>query len=98
MKDNSNNIRAKYVYDAWGNHKVYNASGVEQTSSTFVGSINPIRYRGYYYDTESDMYYCKSRYYKPQINRWINMDVISVYFGESRPPISAIVGHPSRQL
>ena len=77
MKDNSNNIRAKYVYDAWGNHKVYNASGVEQTSSTFVGNINPIRYRGYYYDTESDMYYCKSRYYKPQINRWINMDDIS---------------------
>ena len=77
LKDNSNNIRAKYVYDAWGNHKVYNASGVEQTSSTFVGNINPIRYRGYYYDTESDMYYCKSRYYKPQINRWINMDDIS---------------------
>ena len=77
MKDNSNNIRAKYVYDAWGNHKVYNASGVEQTSSTFVGNINPFRYRGYYYDKESDMYYCKSRYYKPQINRWINMDDIS---------------------
>ena len=71
------NPAAKYVYDAWGNHKVYNASGVEQTSSTFVGNINPIRYRGYYYDTESDMYYCKSRYYKPQINRWINMDDIS---------------------
>ena len=36
--------------------------------------MNPIRYRGYYYDTESGLYYVGSRYYDPQVCRWINAD------------------------
>lgn len=45
-------VVAKYVYDAWGNHKVYNADGSENTSSDFIGNINPWRYRSYYFDAE----------------------------------------------
>jgi RHS repeat-associated protein len=37
---------------------------------------NPIRYKGYYYDIETNMYYCKSRYYVPELFRWLNIDSI----------------------
>ena len=36
--------------------------------------MNPIRYRGYYYDSEIGMYYLQSRYYNPQVGRFINAD------------------------
>ena len=68
---------AKYEYDAWGNHKVLNADGTENTSATFIGNINPFRYRGYYYDIETKLYYLQSRYYDPEIRRFINADDVS---------------------
>ena len=42
-----------------------------------IAAINPIRYRGYYYDTETGLYYLKSRYYDPEIGRFITIDDIS---------------------
>ena len=68
---------ARYVYDAWGNHKVLNGTGAENTSETFIGNINPIRYRGYYYDTDTGFYYLQSRYYDPEVGRFINADDIT---------------------
>ena len=44
------------------------------TSSSFIGNINPIRYRGYYYDVETGFYYLQTRYYYPTICRFINAD------------------------
>ncbi len=44
------------------------------TSSSFIGNINPFRYRGYYYDTETGFYYLQTRYYDPSIMRFINAD------------------------
>jgi RHS repeat-associated protein len=41
-----------------------------------VGAENPIRYRGYYYDTETELYYCQSRYYNPEWGRWLNADEV----------------------
>ncbi len=70
----SGNLLCRYVYDAWGNHKVLNASGVENTSATFIGNINPIRYRGYYYDADLGLYYLKSRYYDSEVGRFISID------------------------
>ena len=35
----------------------------------FIGNINPIRYRGYYFDKETGLYYCNSRYYSPELCR-----------------------------
>ena len=58
-----------YTYDPWG--KPLTVTG---TLATTIGSINPIRYRGYYYDAETGFYYCQSRYYDPEIGRWINAD------------------------
>ena len=67
---------ASYVYDAWGNHKIFDASGNEVTYTTHIGYINPIRYRGYYYDNETKLYYVSSRYYDPKIGRFINADAV----------------------
>lgn len=53
---------ATYVYDAWGNHKIYGANGVEIANNEHIAHLNPIRYRGYYYDTETNLYYLKTRY------------------------------------
>ena len=69
---------AFYHYDAWGNHKVYNADSlIEMTSPTFIGNLNPFRYRGYYYDTETKLYYLKSRYYDPEVGRFISADTVN---------------------
>ena len=57
---------AIYEYDAWG-YPLY-------TSATTMSSINPLRYRGYYYDTETGWYYLQSRYYDPAVRRFINAD------------------------
>ena len=67
--DESRNIAATYRYDPFG--KILNLS-----SLTNIGKLNPFRYRGYYYDTESNLYYLNSRYYNPEIGRFINADAI----------------------
>ena len=54
-----------YTYDAWGNV-------ISQSGS--IASINPICYRGYYYDSETGLYYLGSRYYDPQVKRFVNAD------------------------
>ena len=58
---------ATYTYDPYG--KPLTATG------TFAAT-NPLRYRGYCYDTETGFYYVSSRYYDPAIGRWINADSI----------------------
>ncbi len=69
------NIEAKYVYNAWGDLKsVKDANGNTITSSTHVALLNPFRYRGYMYDSETGFYYLRSRYYSPDIGRFINSD------------------------
>ena len=72
--NNSGSIVAKYVYDAWGNHTVYTGTGSVDTTTTSVGNMNPFRYRSYYYDTETEYYYLKTRYYVPKIGRFLNLD------------------------
>ena len=67
----------RYRYDGWGNHKVMNPDGSKNESSTFIGNINPFRYRGYYYDVETGLYYLKTRYYDPEVGRFITIDDIS---------------------
>lgn len=65
---------ARYVYDAWGKHKVLTTSNTEDTDDDSIGNINPLRYKGYYYDKESELYYLLSRYYDPSIGQFISPD------------------------
>ena len=59
-----------YDYDAWGN-VTENATSADTQGIT---ETNPIRYRGYYYDTDIRLYYLKSRYYDPAVKRFLNAD------------------------
>ena len=70
---------ASYVYDAWGNIKDTNG---EPT----IREINPIRYRGYVYDTETSLYYLQSRYYDPFTGRFLNADIF--YDTNTETPLS----------
>ena len=78
--DANKNLVAEYKYDAWGNHRIYNSVGIDITEdmsyNNNVAKLNPFRYRGYYYDTETGLYYLNSRYYDPSIGRFINADDI----------------------
>ena len=68
-------LHASYEYDAWGNVlSVRSANGAIISSTYNIATINPLRYRGYYYDTETGMYYLKSRYYDPATKRFLNAD------------------------
>ena len=58
-----------YTYDEWG--KILSVTG---TLAGTIGQINPIRYRGYYYDNETGFYFLQSRYYDPEIGRFLNAD------------------------
>ena len=60
-----------YSYDAWGNQTrtVHNSSGTNS-----YAQYNAITYRGYYFDSETNLYYVSSRYYDPAIGRFINAD------------------------
>ena len=64
-------VEASYTYDAWG--KVISATGA-------LANLNPFRYRGYYYDGETGLYYLQSRYYDPETGRFINADDVD-YIG-----------------
>ena len=75
--DMSGLLAATYEYDAWGNHKIYNQNGAEINKSTIhIGNINPIRYRGYYWDSDFNLYYLQSRYYSPELGRFISPDSV----------------------
>ena len=67
-------LAASYNYGAWGNYSVHGADGKKTTDPTFIGHINPLRYRGYYYDRETRLYYLQSRYYDFANYRFINAD------------------------
>ena len=69
LYDNDLNIVAEYTYDSWG--KLLSVTG---SLASTVGQTNPFRYRGYYYDSETELYYLNSRYYDPEIGRFINAD------------------------
>ena len=61
---------ASYTYDAWGN--ILTTGG---SMASTLGTLNPLRYRGYVYDTETGLYYLQSRYYNPVMGRFINIDL-----------------------
>ena len=60
-----------YTYDAWGN--ILTTGG---SMASTLGTHNPLRYRGYVYDTETGLYYLQSRYYDPEMGRFFNADAL----------------------
>ena len=75
LADKNGNQVAAYEYDAWGNTTTSTGS---QTlgNGELLKDANPFRYSGYQYDSETGFYYLKSRYYSPELGRFITRDVI----------------------
>ena len=69
--DQNGSLVVKYEYDAWGVCKVYESNGLENTSASFIGNVNPFRFKGYYYDVETGLFWLSSRYYSPELGRFI---------------------------
>ncbi len=69
LLDASGSTVASYAYDPYG--KILSAEGT-------MAETNPLRYRGYYYDTETGLYYLQSRYYDPATYRFVNADNAAV--------------------
>ena len=77
IKDEEGNSIVEYKYDAYGK--------VEKTiiENNNVSKYNPFIYKGYYYDEETELYYCNTRYYSPEIGRWISIDDVGYLDPES---------------
>ena len=69
--DTDGNAVVQYTYDAWGN--ILTTTG---TLAETLGTLNPLTYRGYVYDQETQLYYLQSRYYNPTVGRFINADAL----------------------
>ena len=66
---------AIYSYDAYGRiTSITNGEGVGYMGPAHISNLNPFRYRGYMYDQESGFYYLTSRYYDPEVGRFLNAD------------------------
>ncbi len=76
ITDASGNPIAYYHYDEWGSLLSIETAEEGNILQLNIAEINPIRYRGYYYDMETEYYYLQSRYYDTGIGRFINADVV----------------------
>ena len=75
LRDEADTIVANYAYDAFGRLlSVTDIDGKAISDQTSFAHRNPLRYRGYLYDSETGFYYLSSRYYDPKIRRFINAD------------------------
>ena len=71
--DNDAQTVVRYSYDAWGVPEIKFDSSACQ-----IATINPFRYRGYYYDVETHLYYLNKRYYSAELGRWIAPDAAEI--------------------
>ncbi len=69
--DDGGTVLVSYIYDPWGK-----LLGVNDISSTHLSEVNNIIYKGYYYDFESQLYYLQTRYYSPELHRFLTRDSI----------------------
>ena len=69
LYDYAGTRKVSYEYDAWGN-----TVSVTDISQDNWSTLNPFRYRGYYFDIETGLYYLLSRYYDPAVGRFLNAD------------------------
>ena len=69
LADDEGNMVVEYEYDLFGK-----PLACRDTSGIDLGSLNPFRFKGYVYDEESGLYYLTSRYYDPEIGRFLTPD------------------------
>lgn len=75
-------VIGEYVYDAWGNF-IVNEISIANYRDSFVLHNNPFRYKGYYCDLESGLYYCNARYYDSTLCMWLTPDSVEYIDSEA---------------
>lgn len=99
--DSNNNVVAKYTYGSYGQHlSITDGIGNDiSNDNEHIANINPFRYRSYYYDKEIKMYYLKSRYYNPELCRFINADgMVSEQDGTNNNMYAYAVNNPINNI
>ena len=85
--DSESNVELNIEYDAWGKPIFEESSlGAAFVKAMIMAAVN-VGYRGYFYDFETGLYYLRSRYYDPEIGRFINADDTD-YLGYDDTPLS----------
>ena len=74
--DESGTVLVEYIYSAYG--EFFTEYVTSNTSIRTILDYSPFRYRGYMYDAESGFYYLNSRYYDPEVGRFVNADSYEV--------------------
>ena len=74
--DDTLDVVVEYTYSPWG--EILSVDGGEANT---IGALNPFRYRGYYFDEETGLYYLNARYYDPEVGRWISPEPNTDYGG-----------------
>ena len=69
LVDSSNQVVVRYQYNSWGK-----VTSTQDTSGVYLATLNPFRYRKYVYDPETGLYCLGSRYYDPEVGRFVNAD------------------------
>ena len=69
LVDSSNQVVVRYQYNSWGK-----VTSTQDTSGVSLATLNPFRYRKYVYDPETGLYCLGSRYYDPEVGRFVNAD------------------------
>ena len=67
--DSTGKTIVKYEYSVWG--ELIEEKEIENKK---IVEDNPYKYKSYYYDKESGLYYLKSRYYSASLHRFISLD------------------------
>ena len=86
--DSESNVEVNMEYDAWGKPIIKQASSAAEGFLIAVMMlVTNVGYRGYFYDFETGLYYLRSRYYDPEIGRFINADD-TAFLGYDSSPLS----------
>ena len=89
ITDDSGNLLVQYHYDAWGKLLSTTLTDANNATQKQLAALNPLLYRGYYYDFETGYYYLQSRYYDPNLCRFINADMPDSVLGGKNEPIGS---------
>ena len=89
ITDAGGNLIARYSYDEWGKLLSIEQAEEDNEEQLSIAQLNPLRYRGYYYDTESGLYYINSRYYSPELCRFISSDDYSTIDSSNKHGLNA---------
>ena len=76
--DDTGDMLVRYDFDAWGRLRTTWYKNDDYAAYSYIGNINPIRYKGYFYDRDTGFYYLQSRYYDPITGRFLNVDDVRI--------------------